>query len=390
MLVQFSLARNESRYMKSEPIVVDAVMIDAARRVLPVFDGARVTKLRELLALSQREVAEEVGISPSALSQIESKGTRPSAKNLARLAAAFDVLAVALAEQPAHKVTLRPQFRHLRRTSKREQRRAAQLVEATVRVAEVLRSDVGFPEPFDLSVPIDPDAPIELVAHRVENAAAVTRETLGIPALEPLGESVVEILEAGGITIVRDPETDANIDAYSAIVGDLPVIVLDGGSGSVWDRDNFNLAHELGHLVMHQGIEHLPGTKSVEAQAHRFAGAFLGPAPALRLELPDTPDWQRYLQLKRRWGLSMAALVHRAKDLKVMDQAMYTRAMKQRSAHGWRRLEPGSDDRSLPEPTYLARAAALADLPPEVLGHRAHLPEHVVERIVGRAKPSLV
>jgi len=376
--------------MKRETIEVDAAMIDAARRVLPVFDGGRVTALRELLGLTQRDVAAKVGVTPSALSQTENKETRPSAKNLARLAALFEVSAVALAEQPEREIALQPQFRHLRRTPKREQRRAAQLVNATVRVAETLRSDVGFPKPFSLSVPVDPDAPIQEVADAVEQAAATTRDALGIPALEPLGESVVGSLEAGGITIVRDSETDKNIDAYSAIVGGLPVIVLDGGAESVWDRDNFNLAHELGHLVMHQGIEHTPGTKSVEAQAHRFAGAFLGPAPALQVELPDNLDWQRYLQLKRRWGLSIAALVHRAKDLKVIDDTVYTKAMKQRSAHGWRRLEPGSTDRSLPQPTYLASAAALAELSPAALGHRAHVPEHVVERIVGRTRPSLI
>ncbi len=376
--------------MKSETIEVDAAMIMAARRVLPVFDGGRVTALRELLGLNQRYVSTEIGISPSALSQTESRGTRPSATNLARLAALFEVSAVAFAEQPKHEIILQPQFRHLRRTPKREQRKAAELVNATVRVAQALRSDVRFPEPFNLSVPVDPDVPIQDVADAVEQAAAATRDALDIAPLEPLGESVVGTLEAGGITIVRDPETDANIDAYSAIVGGLPVIVLDGGTGSVWDRDNFNLAHELGHLVMHQGIEHLPGTKSVEAQAHRFAGAFLGPAPALRLELPDNADWQRYLQLKRRWGLSMAALVYRAKDLRVIDETMYTRAMKQRSAHGWRRLEPGSADRSLPEPSYLARAAILAELSTADLAHRAHVPERVVERIVGRTRPSLV
>ena len=55
--------------------------------------------------------------------------------------------------------------------------------------------------------------------------------------------------------------------------------------------NNFNLAYELGYLVMHQGIEHQPGTKSVEAQAHRFGGAFLGPARILGTELPGDLNW---------------------------------------------------------------------------------------------------
>ena len=162
------------------------------------------------------------------------------------------------------------------------------------------------------------------------------------------------------------------------------------GSDSVWDRDNFNLAHELAHLVMHRGVKHAPGTRTVEAQAHRFAGAFLGPKRALRPQLPPDLDWGRYLQLKHMWGMSMAALVRRAKDLKVIDDATYTRAMKQRSSYGWRFKEPGSGDRAVPAPQYLSLAASLAKMSADELADRAHLPTGIVERIIGNPLPSLV
>jgi len=181
----------------------------------------------------------------------------------------------------------------------------------------------------------------------------------------------------------RTVETDEAIDAYSAVVNGQPIVILDGGSESVWDRDNFNLAHELGHLVLHRSADHRPGTRTVERQAHRFAGALLAPENALRSDLPKDLDWTRYLELKIRWGMSIAALVHRAHDLGVIDQATYTRAMKQRSAYGWRRDEPGKNLRPLPQPTLLAEAAALADLTVEDLSVAAGLPESVVLRILG-------
>jgi Zn-dependent peptidase ImmA (M78 family) len=201
---------------------------------------------------------------------------------------------------------------------------------------------------------------------------------------------LIDQFEAGGITVVRDPQTDRNIDAYSAVVGNLPVIVLDGGEGSVWDRDNFNMAHELGHLVMHRGIFHTPGTRTVEAQAHRFAGAFLGPAMGLKKALPRDLNWSYYLKLKREWGMSIAALVRRAKDLDIIDETMYTRAMKYQSARGWRKVEPGSTDRSLPTPRLLQHAMARAQTSSSRLANHAHLPEDVVLRIVGKKKPTLI
>ena len=365
-------------------------LLEVARRVQPVFAGSRLVAMRELLGWTQGEVAEATGISPSALSQAERGDTTLSASNIVRVAMLFGVSPEAFVGQPKPRVGLAPQFRHLRRTPKRERLKAERFVYATARVAKVLRETVEFPKRFDCDEAVDPDLPIEEAKKQVERAAAKAREALRVSADEPIGEDVVSILEAGGITVVRDPQTDEDIDAYSAIVDGLPIIILDGGSDSVWDRDNFNLAHELAHLVMHQGVEHAPGTRTVEAQAHRFAGAFLGPKRALRPQLPSDLDWGRYLQLKRTWGMSMAALVRRAKDLKVIDDATYTRAMKQRSSYGWRFKEPGSGDRAPSEPQFLSRAAHLVDMSAEQLADRTHLPTKVVKRIIGDPLPSLV
>ena len=365
--------------------------IAAARRVLPVFAGSRLVAIRELLGQTQAEVAEATRVSPSALSQAERGDTTLSAASIARVASHLGVSPEAFAERRDPELQMKPQFRHLRRTSVREQRKAERFVLATAQVASILRDRVEFPgEPFSFDCKVNPELPIDDVEVQVERAAALTRSELGLPKNKPIGSKLINRLEAGGITVVRDRETDRDIDAYSAVVGQLPIIVLDGSKRSVWDRDNFNLAHELGHLVMHRGVLHTPGTRTVEAQAHRFAGALLAPAKALHKVLPRDLDWGCYLELKREWGMSMAALVRRAKDLGVIDDTTYTRAMKQRSAYGWREDEPGSTDRPLPAPRFLRRAMSKAEIPSSRLANQAHLPEDVVLRIVGRQKPSLI
>jgi Zn-dependent peptidase ImmA (M78 family) len=313
-----------------------------------------------------------------------------SAANIAKVARIFEVTPHAFAEGNEPEINMKPQFRHLRRTSMREQRKAERFVLATARVATILREWVKFPEAFTFTYPVNPETEIGQVAMKVERAAALTRRELGLPRNDAIGSKLIDRLEAGGVTVVRDPETDRYIDAYSAVVGSLPVIVLDGGEGSVWDRDNFNLAHELGHLVMHRGISHTPGTRTVEAQAHRFAGAFLGPEEALHKALPRDLNWGCYLKLKREWGMSMAALVRRAKDLDIIDDTMYTRAMKYQSARGWRKVEPGSTHRSLPTPRLLRRAMTRAQISSSRLANQAHLPQDVVMTIVGKPRPLLI
>ena len=361
-----------------------------ARRVAPVFSGRRLVALRELRGETQATVAAATGITASALSQAERGKTMLSAGNIVKVARIFEVTPDAFAEASEPDLEMQPQFRHLRRTSMREQRKAERFALATARVASILRDRIKFPEPFSFMCPVNPEKQINDVAAAVERAASLTRFGLGLPRNEAIGPRLIGRLEAGGITVVRDPKTDQNIDAYSAVVGQLPVIVLDGGERSVWDRDNFNLVHELGHLVMHRGISHTAGTRTVEAQAHRFAGAFLGPAMGMHKVLPRDLNWSCYLKLKREWGMSMAALVRRAKDLGIIDDTMYTRAMKYQSARGWRKAEPGSTDRSLPTPRLLRRAMARAQISSSRLANRACLPEDVVLRIVGKQKPSLI
>ena len=361
-----------------------------ARRVAPVFSGLRLLALRELRGETQATIAEATGITTSALSQAERGDSMLSAANILKISRFFDVTPGAFAKRREPDIEMSPQFRHLRRTSARNQRMAERFVLAAARVAGVLRDRVEFPEPLSIKHTVNPELAIGDVADAVEHAAASTRIALNLPNHEPIGAELIDRLEAGGITVVRDCKTDRNIDAYSAVVGRLPVIVLDGGEGSVWDRDNFNLAHELGHIVMHSGILHTPGTRTVEAQAHRFAGAFLAPADVIYGALPRDLDWGRYLELKREWGVSMAALVRRAKDLGIIDEATFTRAMKQQSAYGWRKSEPGSTDRTLHLPQLLRRAMSIADISTARLATLAHLPEDVVRRIVGELMPSVV
>lgn len=86
----------------------------------------------------------------------------------------------------------------------------------------------------------------------------------------------------------------------------------------------------------------------------------------------------------------MAALVHRAHDLGIMGDGMYTRAMKQRSAYGWRRVEPGHDQRPKPQPSLVARAAEAAAISVEQLAALAGIPVLVAHRIVGSGPKPVV
>jgi Zn-dependent peptidase ImmA (M78 family) len=104
-------------------------------------------------------------------------------------------------------------------------------------------------------------------------------------------------------------------------------------------RSRFDAAHELGHLVMHR--EGQPGSALAERQAHLFASCFLAPPDVLRDQLPRRADWKLLLPLKQHHGMSLKSLAFAAHRLGIWGDAPYQRAMRQYSASGWNRAEPG-------------------------------------------------
>lgn len=81
----------------------------------------------------------------------------------------------------------------------------------------------------------------------------------------------------------------------------------------------------------------------MEEQANAFAAEFLMPADVIRpqlrnLRIDALPD------LKRQWGVSMAALIERAFHEGVLTAARRTQMYKVFGARRWRTSEPVSDE----------------------------------------------
>lgn len=152
---------------------------------------------------------------------------------------------------------------------------------------------------------------------------------------------VVRVLESKGCVVTRLTHDSRNVDASSTWMGQRPLVILNDDKDDV-ARSRLDAAHELGHLVMHHDAE--PDSRTVEQQAFAFAVAFLMPRESAMKELPRGLDWRRYADLKRRWGVSMKALVRYSKDLGLMSEASYKRAMVQYSKNGWQDGEPGEPE----------------------------------------------
>jgi Zn-dependent peptidase ImmA (M78 family)/transcriptional regulator with XRE-family HTH domain len=295
-----------------------------------VFEPARLRLARELRELSQTKLADRISVTGAALGQYESGAIRPSEAKIAELSRVLDVPAqfFALPIVETHDGF----FRSTRRTPVAHRRRAR----ALAHIAHDLAARPGAARALPaVSIPRVPSPDLEAPRTDIEDLAQAVRRAWGLPSGP--APNIVESLEAHGIVVLRLPLDTADVDAFSVPFPDRPIVVL-GSDKNDKARSRFDGSHELGHLTLHG--ERVWGVKQVEDQAHAFAAAFLMPAQDIYDELPRRADWPTLFALKRRWQVSLAALLMRAKTLGRMNEASYLTGVKALSARGWRRIEP--------------------------------------------------
>jgi Zn-dependent peptidase ImmA (M78 family)/transcriptional regulator with XRE-family HTH domain len=275
------------------------------------------------------DLADGVGLTPAAIGQFERGVVHPKAASVARLALVLRVPPEFFIQRPIREVPEdEAHFRRLRATSKRARDEARAHVELLADLVAYLEQRVRLPE-----VALPPERGLTSPAQ----AAAGVRDHWGL-GLGPIS-SMTGLLERKGTIVARVQTSSEDVDAFSCWIGGRPFVLLASNKESP-DRSRFDAAHELGHLLMHHDVR--PGDPDAELQAHAFAAEFLMPEAQLRAELPDRLNWRRYLELKARWGVSLAALVRRARDLGVTSEASYRRAMIALGQRGWRQQEPAA------------------------------------------------
>ena len=361
-----------------------------AREASALFDPARLRLARQLSGWSRAELARQAGVSAAAISQFEGAVSRPKPATLAKLTLVLGVPARFFAGTPT--ATLLPStdesfFRSLRRTTLRDRERATAHASLLAQLVRSIESRVVLPQFTAIEdVALGPGDRVE----RAEDAAALVRKLWSVPH-GPI-DDVVRLLEQHGIVVCRIPLLTNDVDAFSLAAGPRPLVLL-GADKGVYERSRLDAAHELGHMLMH-AHDPEPAEPALERQAQRFAGALLLPADALRAEWPGKRlDWNHLAQMKTRWGLSMAAILYRARELALLSPTAHQNAMKYLSRKGWRVREPGTR-RAPEEPALLCEALSLLSshaISLDTLTDEAHLPsaDDLKQRLAIAPRPRL-
>jgi Zn-dependent peptidase ImmA (M78 family)/transcriptional regulator with XRE-family HTH domain len=290
--------------------------------------GSRIRQTRELRGLTQTELAERINVTQSAVARFEKEQIDPSEETLRAIAFALG-FPVAFYRTPrgtdfplgSHLVLFRARAALTARDQTQAHRYAEVICEALFKLGHQLTS-------VPVRIP-------QLAGEDPAKAAQRTRAALGLSPDKPV-DSLMLTIERGGVSVIGLPLANPLLDAFSMWVADRPVLaVLPGWPG---DRIRWNVAHEIGHLVLHRTAS--GALQELERAAHAFAAEFLMPERAMRDEIVSPVTLADLAMLKPRWKVSVQALVRRAQTLEMITPRQYQWLFEQIGARGWRKKEP--------------------------------------------------
>jgi Zn-dependent peptidase ImmA (M78 family)/transcriptional regulator with XRE-family HTH domain len=291
--------------------------------------------MRVFHGLTQKELSSAVSASEAAIWQIE-RGKEPNEILREALGVVLGVGPLFFYDKIAEEFTeTECNFRKGSTSAERIRKRVLAQGSLFAHVVEHLQARLKWPE---YNVPFLPAQTDEEVAQRAD----ACRKVWGLGLDTPITH-MGKLLENCGVMVtrLRDDES-AKLDAFSrrGADGKMSYVVLNPAKGSA-SRARFDMAHELGHLVLHhpdQAINYLDR----EHQADIFASAFLLPRVGFRREFRSSRsvNWDNVFELKARWKVSAQAIVYRAYRLHLIDAVEFRRAYKTISARGWLKLEP--------------------------------------------------
>lgn len=294
--------------------------------MINMFFGEKLQSVRELNGLSRKELADKLNVSEQAVWQYENEYTVPKFEIATELKKIFNVKAQFFYSEPfitniskVESIAYRAEDRDARKKTKME----TSFIDFTSYFLNKFESRLNLPNTNisqlrDESIKLynklaDSDGRVLQLEKIAENA----REKLGVVT----NSDLLYRLELSGIYIL-EKNMGSSIDAYSTWTNQEKPFIILGNKKKSAVRRNFDLAHELGHLLLHYKMDMDSLTKDehkkIEKEANDFASFFLLPKKQFledfsTISKKSNPD--SYIDLKMKYMVSISALEYRAYKL---------------------------------------------------------------------------
>lgn len=280
-----------------------------------MYNGKSLKIARESRGLSQSKLASMLNITQASLSRFE-KGQLALSEDLVSSASKFLNYPVSYFSQDIATATETTLFYRKRASMTMKD---LSVLESRISILancyDELAESIEIP---DLNIPVvEPSS-----ENTAEEIAFKIRNYLRVPQ-GPI-ENIVSLFERNGIVVVFiDVDDMDKFDGMTMFTKkQIPVIWINKNMPN--DRKRFNLAHELGHLVMHLRSNDLDKSEAdKEKEANEFASEFLMPRSLCKEDFFEIKYKDLALR-KMYWKVSKAAIIYRAKELKCISESTAT------------------------------------------------------------------
>ncbi|RHW46099.1 hypothetical protein DS832_07050 [Bombilactobacillus bombi] len=334
-------------------------------RSVKMFYGENIKLLRNLHGMSRRSLAVELNCSEQTIGQYERGVLNPKMKNIIDMSAYFAVKSSFFYSKLPVKDTIPEKniaYRSRDRDVRKKTLEGSTKLKLASSIIEFCESSFNL-KASPLLTAIDEVNSIknkqensDLSKNQIESYANITRNLLGIKS----NSELLYNLELNGVYVI---ESDAlsYADAYSVWSRNndnrliRPFIVL--GNSTTLVRRIFDLAHELGHLVIHYDVDMNNLEKEeflrCEKEANEFASAFLLPQNEVSSWIKmviHKGDPDAYIPVKQKYYVSLATAAYRAYELGYLSKQENSRFFASRYRKHYVYKEPFDDKMPLTKP----------------------------------------
>ncbi len=323
-------------------------------RNLPKPIPERIREAREARGFQLETFAELLNVTKQAVARYESGLASPGGETMGKIIATTEQppsFFVATRSRASGGIT--PFWRSLKRMELHHRKRIARRLEWAHDIVAYLEQFIDLPA---VSLPAIEFDPLTDDIDQLELAADRLREHWGL-GRGPLRD-LSATMELHGIILVRETVSCLDMDAVSCWQSGRPYVLFSAEVES-GPRSAYNLAHELAHVILHSNVEvTIDNLNRIERQADRFASAFLLPQETFSREVLGT-SLNHFLFLKEKWGVSIAAMAYRCKDLNIINANQHSYIMKQMNVRKIRKQEPLDDRFQVRAPSILGESVKM-------------------------------
>lgn len=332
-----------------------------------MFVGKSLTNIRILNDLSRNQLAEKIGVTEQAIWQYENGYMSPKLEIVNKLKTVFQVKSIyfysddLLNEADMNNIQVENiAYRSETINSLNKSQSESMHVRFIDAFIKKIETKINYPKNILLDLRnetilflkknTDMDRKMQ-----INYIAGLAREKIGMNSNS--NQNLLFFLEKAGV-FVFEKEIGETIDAYSLWSEDERPYIILGSIKKSAVRRNFDLAHELGHLLLHYKVEFTMQDKKsykyIEEEANNFASTFLLPEEQFREDFngivkKSNPD--AFIDIKKKWLVSLQAIAIRAFKLNIIDYQQYRYFYMSINKKGYKITEPLDKEIPINRPT---------------------------------------